>query len=212
LGWIMVKSGLNDEDVRVSHIRLAIHFMAALILLAYTLWFALRLSVSELQRLHQPGLAGGWRGVLLLLFFQLVYGAFMAGLHAGSFAPTWPKINGQWIPEGMTGGAFGWWPTDNPLTVQFIHRGLGYITALVVIVMYFRSVGVSGTARFRAMRSWPLILVIAQVVLGILTVSYSDVASVLLWLGVAHQFVAMLLLMSVIYIYFQVTARTASEA
>jgi heme A synthase len=62
------------------------------------------------------------------------------------------------------------------------------------------------------MRSWPLILVIAQVVLGIMTVSYSDVASVLLWLGVAHQFVAMLLLMSVIYIYFLVTARTASEA
>jgi cytochrome c oxidase assembly protein subunit 15 len=212
LGWIMVKSGLNDEDVRVSHIRLAIHFMAALILLAYTLWFALRLSGSEFHRIHQPGLAGGWRGVLLLLFFQLVYGAFMAGLHAGSFAPTWPKINGQWIPEGMTGGAFGWWLTDNPFTVQFIHRGLGYITALVVIVMYFRSVGVPGTMRFRAVRTWPLVLVLAQVLLGILTVSYADTASVLLWLGVAHQFVAMLLLMSLIYIYFLVTARKASQA
>ncbi|MGL6268400.1 MAG: COX15/CtaA family protein, partial [Chitinophagaceae bacterium] len=40
LGWIMVKSGLNEEDIYVSHIRLAIHFMAALGLLCYTLWFA----------------------------------------------------------------------------------------------------------------------------------------------------------------------------
>jgi heme A synthase len=78
--------------------------------------------------------------------------------------------------------------------------------------MYFRSVGVSGTARFRAVRTWPLVLVLAQVLLGILTVSYADTASVLLWLGVAHQFVAMLLLMSLIYIYFLVTARKASQA
>src|SRR5215203_5611571 len=30
VGWIMVQSGLNDEDLYVSHIRLMIHFMSAL--------------------------------------------------------------------------------------------------------------------------------------------------------------------------------------
>ena len=43
LGWIMVASGLNDENLYVDHIRLAIHFIAALGLLCYTLWFALML-------------------------------------------------------------------------------------------------------------------------------------------------------------------------
>src|SRR5205085_9261410 len=41
IGWIMVASGLNDENLYVSHYRLAIHFIAALILLCYTFWFAL---------------------------------------------------------------------------------------------------------------------------------------------------------------------------
>ncbi|TCC81686.1 COX15/CtaA family protein, partial [Pedobacter hiemivivus] len=36
IGWIMVKSGLNDINIKVNHIRLSIHFVAALILLCYT--------------------------------------------------------------------------------------------------------------------------------------------------------------------------------
>ena len=205
LGWIMVKSGLNEEDVRVSHIRLAIHFMAALILLAYTLWFAFRLTVPAGDRIHDPALKRGWRSALVLLFFQLVYGAFMAGLHAGNFAPTWPDMNGQWIPEGMTGSGFGFFLTDNPFMVQFIHRGLGYLTAAFVILMYFRSADVAGMLRLSRARHWPVLLVVVQVLLGIFTVSYSDVPSVLLWLGVAHQFVAMLLMMSMLRMYYLVS-------
>ena len=206
LGWIMVQSGLNEEDIRVSHIRLAIHFMAALILLAYTLWFAFKLTVPVEQRMYHPALKNGWLGVLVLLFFQLVYGAFMAGLHAGSFAPTWPDMNGQWIPEGMTGESYGFFLTDNPFMVQFIHRGLGYLTAAVILYMFFRSARIEATARFMRARIWPLLLVLAQVVLGVLTVSYADVPSVLLWLGVAHQFTAMLLLMAVLQVYHLVSA------
>ena len=56
LGWIMVKSGLNEEDIYVSHIRLAIHFMAALGLLWYTLWFAFKLLIPEAARTFQPAL------------------------------------------------------------------------------------------------------------------------------------------------------------
>ena len=205
LGWIMVKSGLNEEDVRVSHIRLAIHFMAALILLAYTLWFALRLTIPAQERLYQPYLKNGWRAVLVLLFFQLVYGAFMAGLHAGSYAPTWPDMNGQLLPEGMTGDGFGFFLTDNPFTVQFIHRGLGYLTAAFVVFMFFRSSDIAASSRFSRVRHLPLVLVIVQVLLGVITVTYSDVASVLLWLGVAHQFVAMLLLMSILQVYYLVS-------
>ncbi|WP_305833183.1 COX15/CtaA family protein, partial [Klebsiella pneumoniae] len=41
IGWIMVKSGLNDENVYVNHIRLAIHFVAAMVLICYALVFGL---------------------------------------------------------------------------------------------------------------------------------------------------------------------------
>ena len=44
-----------------------------------------------------------------------------------------------------------------------------------------------------------MILVSLQVVLGIYTVVYSPDKNILLWLGVAHQFVAMLLLLSLVW-------------
>src|SRR5688500_13160180 len=41
VGWIMVQSGLEDSELLyVSHYKLAIHFILALGLLCYTLWFA----------------------------------------------------------------------------------------------------------------------------------------------------------------------------
>src|SRR5688572_20470390 len=101
IGWIMVQSGLNEENLYVSHIRLAIHFIAALGLLWYVLWFALKLSVPAQNITEAPGARklAGW--ILGLLVIQLIYGAFMAGLHAALAANTWPTINGMWWPDGM---------------------------------------------------------------------------------------------------------------
>ena len=92
------QSGLNEENLYVSHIRLAIHFIMALLLLVYTFWFALQLLVPG-EKLKA---AGGYRKMIVainvLLFFQLIYGAFMAGLKAATSAPTWPSINGEYFP------------------------------------------------------------------------------------------------------------------
>ncbi|HVG40277.1 MAG TPA: COX15/CtaA family protein, partial [Chitinophagaceae bacterium] len=93
VGWIMVKSGLNNEDLYVSHIRLAIHFILALGLLAYTFWFALQLLVPKRQVVADRRLKNFTLSIIILLVVQLVYGAFMAGLKAATVAPTWPSIN-----------------------------------------------------------------------------------------------------------------------
>ena len=42
VGWLMVKSGLVPEKYFVGHVELTTHFIAALILLSYTFWFALK--------------------------------------------------------------------------------------------------------------------------------------------------------------------------
>ena len=99
VGWIMVASGLNPEDTHVSHIKLALHFMFALVLLCYTFWFALKLLLPDQRRIVAPKL---FRFSLLLLFLlaiQLKYGAFMAGLKAAPVAATWPDINGMYLPD-----------------------------------------------------------------------------------------------------------------
>ena len=134
IGWIMVISGLVPEKLFVGHIQLATHFMAALLLLCYTFWFALSLSIPSNMRTINLRLRKITWAIFIVLFFQLIYGAFMAGLHAAGAAPTWPTINGQWVPDVMNRLSPGWKNIlDNKITVQFIHRGLAYTLLILVI-------------------------------------------------------------------------------
>jgi heme a synthase len=199
LGWIMVKSGLNEENLYVSHIRLAIHFIAALGLLCYTLWFSFQLLIPESSRIFQPAVKKNLHFMLGILVLQLIYGAFMAGLKAGSFAPTWPTMNGQWWPAGITDAKGSFFVSDNPITVQFIHRGLAYLLTALIVAWHIKARKISLAGLFNKFSHLPLLLVVLQVVLGILTVIFSTNADALLWLGVSHQFVAMLLLMSLVF-------------
>jgi cytochrome c oxidase assembly protein subunit 15 len=85
---------LNENDIHVDHVALAIHFLAALGLLCYTLWFALKLLVGPRDVCDQFISKKIYRLVAALLSIQLLYGAFMAVLKAAVAAPTWPTING----------------------------------------------------------------------------------------------------------------------
>ncbi|MDX2048510.1 MAG: COX15/CtaA family protein [Chitinophagaceae bacterium] len=204
LGWIMVKSGLNDENIYVSHIRLAIHFIAALGLLCYTLWFALKLLVPSTHFIVQPPLQKFTAWITAALVIQLIYGAFMAGLKAAVFAPTWPTINGMWWPEGM--GSI----INGPIAVQFIHRGLAYVLTVLIFIWWHKAGKIPGSGIFIKTRFIPLLLVLLQVLLGVFTVVYSPDKEKLLWLGVSHQFVAMLLLLSFTQMLYLIRKRQVS--
>ena len=199
LGWIMVASGLNPEDLYVDHIRLAIHFMAALGLLCYTLWFALMLLVPEDQRVIAAPLKKLTNLLFVLLVVQLVFGAFMAGLKAANFATTWPLINGEFIPSSLSNDTLSTF-THDPLAVHFIHRNLAYLLAILIFLWYRKSITIQGGSYFNVWRRLPLYLVLLQVVLGILTVLYANNSTALLWLGVAHQFTGMMLLLSFVVV------------
>src|SRR6476661_8945623 len=99
IGWIMVQSGLNEENLYVSHIRLSIHFLAAVLLLVYVFWLALKLLIPKERRVIHPQLKKFTIIILVILVLQLTYGSFMAGLKAAPSAPTWPDINGTYILE-----------------------------------------------------------------------------------------------------------------
>lgn len=204
VGWIMVESGLNDSELLyVSHYKLAIHFILALGLLVYTLWFALKLLVPAQQLSPQPALRKPLNWILGLLVLQLIYGAFMAGLKAATMAPTWPDINGHFLPEPVAqfaGRSYSGISIlfDQPLVIHFIHRNLAYIITLLVLMWTIRAAKQSGTSLFKSWRNWPLLLVLLQVILGIFTVLYAASPKALLWLGVSHQAGAMLLLLALV--------------
>ncbi|WP_291908353.1 COX15/CtaA family protein [Chitinophaga sp. CB10] len=202
IGWIMVVSGLNNEDIRVSHIRLAIHFISALVLLCYVFWFAMRLSVKQQQVLHVPDLRRLNAWLLGVLVLQLIYGAFMAGLHAALNANTWPDINGAWVPTGMfSSGSFFHDIFHNPITIQFIHRGLAYLITILVVIWWMKSAHVPAHTQLHAIRYLPLLLVLLQVLLGVLTLLNSQ-THIPISFAILHQGVGMLLLLSLVWTYF----------
>ncbi|MHB1920914.1 MAG: COX15/CtaA family protein [Chitinophagaceae bacterium] len=199
IGWVMVESGLVGDNVRVNHFKLAIHFMGALILLCYTFWFALRLLVRPQDRIVHPGLKKLTAWILGVLTLQLIYGAFMAGLHAALSAPTWPDINGYFIPGNLLNKSSIWLDfTSNPILVQLIHRGLAYTLLVLIGIWWWKARKADGSKIWVKSRSLPLIAVLLQIILGILTVIHSTV-HIPVFLGVAHQLGALLLLLVMVW-------------
>jgi len=200
VGWIMVASGLNDTDLYVNHIKLALHFIAALILLCYTLWFALKLIVPDDQLVHNARFRMLTIITIAVLGVQLVYGAFMAGMKAAMRAPTWPDINGMFFPGTLATDSW----VNHPLNVHFVHRMLAY--ALFTLVMFWfasarKTAILSRSAYLKKVAWWPFSLVWLQVILGIVTVISAPTIvfgkfGTFEMLAELHQLVAMFLLMA----------------
>lgn len=215
VGWIMVQSGLGDsERLYVSHYRLAIHFILALVLLCYVLWFALQLLVPPEQLVVNRPLRSftGW--LVVLLTIQLIYGAFMAGLRAAPYAPTWPTMNGGWGPGNPFAFAGREFPGlrflfDHPLVVHFIHRNLAYVLTVLVAIWHWKAYSIKGSRLFNRTRAFPFFIVLLQVTLGVLALLNAVNPGAFLWLGVAHQFFAMILLLSFTWMLYIIRGRNS---
>ena len=220
IGWIMVKSGLNDEDLYVSHIRLAIHFIAALGLLVYTFWFALKLLVREDQKISYAPAKRLLILIIVLFVIQLIYGAFMAGLKAATYAPTWPGINGQYFPAGMSqhaGESYSFVSSifNNPITIHFIHRNLAYLISILIFVWTFRVSGLKNSL-FNSIKWLPLVFVILQTILGVSTVLTSPTKvpqrwGVFEWNAQLHQTIAIFLLLSLVMVFYLLRLKEKSN-
>ena len=186
LGWYMVMSGLTDRT-DVSHFRLSAHLLLALAIMASLIWVALdlfrlaRTGTDAPARLTRLGL-----GTIAILFVQLLFGAWVAGLNAGQVANSWPDMQGRFIPAGIDWSrGVGWALTNDPFLVHFIHRWWAWVVVAAMIV-FARAIKQSGQ---RA----PSIAVHAafgtQVLLGIFTV----LSGVNIVLAAAHQAVGALL-------------------
>lgn len=190
LGWYMVKSGLVDMP-DVSHFRLAAHLTTAFLTFAATLWVALDLIFPNRKPANKP-----FRNLIIvaygILVFQIIYGAFVAGLKAGLLHNHWPLMNeGQFIHFT----AFVLEPfyknlIENPSGIQFIHRTTAYLVVFFIGLIWVKSRKITLTPYQQKGINALVILVIVQFVLGVFTI----ILQVPLWLGVAHQIGAFFLL------------------
>lgn len=202
VGWIMVASGLTGDAVYVKPVRLAMHFVLACILIAYTFWFGLQLMVRNESLIRNDGLKKLTWAIIILLFIQLVFGALMAGHRAAPAAPTWPDINGSFIPAYVFNRPEGLMSIiENRIVIHFIHRMLAYLLVLLIFIWTVKALKTSSTPAFAKARMFPVLFVILQLLLGIFTV-FSSVKirparwNVFEWMAQLHQLVAILLLLS----------------
>jgi len=210
IGWIMVASGLTGDAIYVKPTKLALHFLFALGLLCYTFWFALQLLVQKEQVTENSSLRKWNLSILSVLIVQLLYGALMAGHKAATVAPTWPTINGEWVPGKLMAEQ----PTvvnfiDNTILIHFIHRGLAYILFVLILVWSVKLFRTKGSALFNKTRWWPLAIIATQLLLGIASVLTSTGIvpghwGVFEWMAQMHQLVGMLLLLSLVWMLFVV--------
>jgi heme a synthase len=191
LGWFMVQSGLSART-DVSQYRLAAHLLLASLLLAALLWTALDLMRDERPRSRpMQGWAATAGVILALVFLQIGAGALVAGMKAGLAYNTWPLMDGRIIPGGLGAMTPAWLNVfENAATVQFDHRVLAYILAVVAAWHGLRVIRSASAAHQRASAKALLITLGLQIAIGIWTL----LAHVPLSLGLAHQATAMLVL------------------
>ncbi|HEY6670057.1 MAG TPA: COX15/CtaA family protein [Methyloceanibacter sp.] len=210
IGWYMVKSGLVDRT-DVSQYRLAAHFGIALLILGYTLWLLFGLG-SDRQKGPDtaPSRAPTWvaGGILALVSLQLLAGALVAGLDAGFGFNTWPLVNGAFVPDGL-GPLSPWYLNlfENPLTVQFDHRMLGYTVVAVALVQLAWLALRRAPSPIMGSALTLALLAVLQATLGVWTL----LLAVPIPLGLAHQAGAIAVFAAAVY-HFWLTTRAAAPA
>jgi cytochrome c oxidase assembly protein subunit 15 len=214
VGWIMVASGLTGDAIYVKPTRLALHFVFAMVLLGYTFWFALKLLVHKSHVITAPRFKQFTWWIIGILLLQFVFGALMAGHRAAPAAPTWPDINGSFIPDHLFTGAGGWRRLiEDRIVIHFIHRMLAYTLVVLILLWTVWAFRIKRSGLFKKTRLLPFFFVLLQLTLGIYTVLTSvhiRVAkwNIFEWMAQLHQFIALLLLLSLVLAAFLVRRRS----
>ena len=187
VGWLMVASGLVDRP-QVSHYRLALHLITALLILSALVWTVLDRLKAGSHRILPRALAPA-----LLVGMTVFWGALVAGLHAGLVYDTFPLMNGSVFPDdGLPLTPWALNLVETAGWVQFTHRFLALSTVAALLCLW------SWTRRHTPERSGPAATAalwsLVQATLGISTL----LSHVPVWLAACHQAGAVILLILVL--------------
>ena len=190
IGWWMVSSGLS-ERTDVSHFRLAVHLLTALVILGGLVWTALDLRQLARGNDRSARMTGLGFAVLVVLLIQLLFGAYTAGLNAGYVASSWPLMNEYFIPGGIDWASGIWTALNNdPYLIHFIHRWWAWVAVgfLVILARKVRSIDRRASVAIH-------IAFGSQILLGIATV----MTGIDIYLAVLHQAVGALVVAATVW-------------
>lgn len=203
-GWIMVASGLINRPW-VNAYKLTVHLGLGILLFVYLFYTWLtekgysRLVVGE-----------GWqkaiRALIILTIIQICFGGFVSGMKSAMNYPTWPLMNGTWVPDIILD--IHQWNSDNfllydqsgfmPALVQFIHRNLGYALFILILAFSYRWIK-SLSSHLHGVAYMLVGIIVVQVALGVMTLLGSK-GSIPVFYGVFHQGLGILFLTMLVYL------------
>ena len=195
IGWFMVKSGLVD-DVSVSHYRLSIHLITAILIISSIFWLLMNIVSNRkkiffnFSKINLP-----FQILILFIFIQIVVGAFVSGLDAGKIYQTWPLMGNSYFPNDFLSANY--LDMDSHSLVQFYHRNLAYILFFYIV---FLSLFIYKKKMYILYKPLWLLLffLFLQIILGIFTL----ISGLNIYLASMHQITGVLLVFSALNLYY----------
>tara|TARA_B100000902_G_scaffold189428_1_gene181182 strand:+ start:969 stop:1994 length:1026 start_codon:yes stop_codon:yes gene_type:complete len=195
IGWYMVSSGLVNR-IDVSHFRLSIHLVIAFVILSLILWNYLKINkninISNKLNPSIPFL------LLILIFSQIVIGAFVSGMDAGKIYNSWPFMGTTYFPnDNDFSNLFKLSAFSDPSLVQFIHRNLAYLIGIFYLFIFYKIYINKMVDLYKSINIVGCFILL-QVILGILTILYGAQ----IYIASMHQISSIFLVSSCIYLFY----------
>ena len=198
IGWYMVKSGLVN-DVTVSHYRLSIHLTVAIIIISILFWLIKNITQKKTKKffdLRKDNII--YLFLILLIFIQIIFGAFVSGLDAGRIYQTWPLMGFSYFPDDVDLNSIKDITNfNNHSLVQFYHRNLAYLITIYIFIFSIYVYKKKLNDLFKPLK-FLIYLLILQIFLGILTL----ISGLNIFLASVHQISSVLLVFTAINLYY----------
>ena len=195
IGWYMVASGLVDR-IDVSHFRLSIHLIIAFIIISLILWSYFNLKIQYSINLNLKYYIPLF--FLILIYLQIIIGAFVSGMDAGRLYNSWPLMGTSYFPnDNNFFNIFKFSAFSDPSLVQFMHRNLAYIILIFYLFILYKIYRNKFKDLYFGINLIGFFLII-QIILGILTL----ISGAQILLASMHQISSIFLVSSSIYLLF----------
>jgi len=195
IGWYMVSSGLVDR-VDVSHFRLSVHLIIAFLILSLIFWNYLKIKGSNniLNKIN-PLIPFFF---LILIFIQIIFGAFVSGMDAGKIYNSWPLMGNTYFPnDNSLKNLFKISALSEPSLVQFIHRNLAYIIGIFYLYIFYKIYKNKFYDLYKSVNILGIFIVL-QIILGIFTILYGAQ----IYISSMHQLSSIFLVSSCVYFFY----------
>ena len=198
IGWYMVKSGLVNVTT-VSHFRLSIHLITAVLIASILFWLIINIINNKNKYFFKFSKSTlPFHFLILIIFIQIILGAFVSGLDAGKIYQTWPMMGSTFFPNDLSLDKLeNLLDFNSHSLVQFYHRNLAYLILIYVtflsLFIYIKKI----RYLYKPVKILLFFLVL-QAILGI----YTLVSNLNIYLASSHQITSVLLVFSAINLYY----------